>query len=832
MTLRWKSTLILILGSAFLLLCSYLVTRNILLATSEKIEKQLLRQESARVTTLLQQELNNLSGTTADWALWDETNDYVTGNDPGYISRNYMGSSFELLNVDYVMIFNVSHQLQTAFKYDTAIHTIGPMPTGYKRDFVAKYLELFTNRKTADTAINQMIVIQGQVALVSSYGITDSSAESVSEGTLVFVRILDSHAVESFESVLDSNLAIESIKNYISPFARAVVNNKVTGSETYTYDVLDETISSSTYLMDISGTPAATLTISKDRLLSRQVKDVLNFFIAQLIALTLLVAFLNAGLLRKYVITPLEHIGRFLGKVNLEEVSSLRLSEDRALDSGVNSEIGTLVYKTDLMLDRIESDARKLGLSERRIKQALEASKSGIWEYHTDNHFIVVDEYAYQLLGKVFSDKLLPVKLLEEHVHPDDLELLLLKMDQLTQESTDSVNIECRIEDAVGEYHWYLITGDIIERGPDGSVAVVSGLITNIDRQKQLEGELRFLSYHDKLTGLYNRRYFEKILKEFEHPRFLPLTVMIGDINGLKLTNDTFGHPEGDLLLTAAARIIQRACRKSDIICRWGGDEFAILLPNADEITAERIYEQIKQDSAVEQVGPICVNMALGYAVRLREDEPLTVLLKTAEERMYRNKINESESARSSILTTIQKTLNDKSIETYEHSRRLADLGTAIAHQMGLGPDKIDEIILLANLHDIGKIAIPEGILNKLGKLSESEWEIVRNHPEIGFRIASTLQDFAHIALGIMAHHERIDGTGYPKGLSGEQIPLIARIIAVADSVDVMQYGRPYQASISISDVIAELRRCSGTQFDAEIVQIAVSILEKRIGLS
>ncbi len=828
MKLRWKSTLILILGSAFLFLGSYLITRNILLGTTENIEKQLLRQESVRVLNLLQQELNALSGTTADWALWDDTYEYMQGENSPYISENFMVSTFSMLKVDYVLMFDKERQVQAAFQFNADTGTIGPMPTGYKREFVSKYLGLFTNRKDPRTAINQMIVNKGQVALVSSYGISDSSAEAPSQGTLVFVRIIDSAEMVDFQSVLDSTLSIRPVKDYNAPFERMTVNNRVTGSEEYQYDVFDKTIRIITNLLDISGSPAATLTITKERVLSQQAKEILGFFVVQLIALTILVAFLNASLLRRYVIIPIEHIGRFLGRVNLEELSSLRLAEDKALAGSANSEVGTLVQKTDLMLNRIESDAQKIKLSEKRIKQALEASKSGIWEYRAEDRSVLVDEYAYNLLGKVFPEKVFPFARFEEHVHPDDLKQLLAIMDRLTLETAESINLESRIKGSSGKYHWYLITGDVIAENPDGTIAIVSGLITNIDRQKRLEDELRFLSYHDKLTGLFNRRYFEKMLKEFDYPEFAPITVMIGDINGLKLTNDTFGHPEGDLLLTATAKVLRKACRKTDIICRWGGDEFALLLPNSDEIIAERIYDKIKQDCSKEQVGPILLNMALGYAVRTDMDEELSILVKTAEERMYRNKITESESARSSILTTIQKTLNDKSIETFEHSKRIADLGTAIVHQLGLGPEKIDEVILLANLHDIGKIAIPDSILNKPGKLSEAEWEIVRNHPEIGFRIASTLQDFSHIALGIMSHHEKFDGTGYPKSLVGDEIPLIARIISVADSVDVMQHGRPYQASVSTEAVIAELNRCSGTQFDPDIVRIAVEILKKR----
>lgn len=828
MNLRWKSSIVLILGTAFLLLGSYFVSRNILLVTTENIEKQLLQQESNRVINLLQQELNNLSGTTSDWALWDDTYEYMYGENPGYISENFMVSSFGLLKVDYVMIFDSDNQMKNAFSYDSDLGTIGPMPVGYKREFVSKYLDLFTKRKVPKVAINQMIVNQGQVALVSSYGITDSGMKASSGGTLVFVRIVNRNIMEMFESVLDSKIQIEAIKDYQPPFTRLIVNNRVSGSAEYDYRVETDIIYSRTSLMDISGTPAAILTIIKDRVLSRQVKEVLVFFSMQLIGMIILVAILNVWMLRRYVIVPIEHIGKFLGKVNLDELSSLRLSEDTAFTGSTNSEIGTLVQKTDLMLDRIASDTRRIQLSEKRTKQALEASKSGVWEYHGIPKTVTVDEYAHGMLGRVFPEREFPLSYLENHMHSEDYKLLIKKVQQLSEGSNESINLECRIQIGTGRLHWFLITGDVIETNADGTVAIISGLITNIDRQKRLEEELRFLSYHDKLTGLFNRRYFEKMLREFDHPDYYPLAVMIGDINGLKLTNDTFGHQEGDLLLSSTARILRKACRKSDIICRWGGDEFAILLPNSDEIIAERIYEKIKLDCSHEQVGPIQLNMALGYAIRQDDEEEIAILVKTAEERMYRNKVTESESARSGILTTIQKTLNDKSIETFAHSKRMAEFGTAIARRMGLGPDKIDEIVLLANLHDIGKIAIPESILNKPGKLTDSEWEIIRNHPEIGYRIASTLNDFAHIALGIIAHHERYDGNGYPKGLKGDQIPLIARIISVTDAVDVMQHGRPYQAAVTSEEIQQEILRCSGAQFDPEVVAFAVEILKKR----
>lgn len=828
MKLRWKSTLILILGSAFLLFGSYLITRNVFLETTEKIEKQLLRDESLRVVNLLGQDMSTLSGTTADWALWDDTYEYMEGKMPGYISENYMTSSFGLLKVDFVMLFDKENRILNAFQYDKEAGTIKPLSAIYKRNFVSRYLKLFTARTDPTEAINQLIVNEGTVTLVSSYGVTDSSCQAPMKGTLIFARIIDENVMKTYETVLDSNLQIESVKNYVPKYTVVAEKNRLVNSGKYVYKALSQTTECVTELLDINGAPAALITITKNRVLKRQAQEILKFFALQLVVLCLIVAWLNAKLIKKYVIVPIEHIGRFLSRVNLEELSSLRLSEDSELAGSANSEIGTLVKKTDLMLDRIESDARKLSISEMRIKQALQASKSGIWEYRVSDNAIYLDAFAFHLHKGIFHTQKVPLEEVHQRVHPDDRSILESDEWNTFGNLKQAVNLEIRLRSDSGRYHWFLLTGDATEADANGFPTVVSGLVSNIDRQKHLEEELRFLSYHDKLTGLYNRRYFEKSLRDFDSPEFYPQTVMIADINGLKFTNDTFGHQQGDHLLSAAARILKRICREEDILCRWGGDEFSILMPCTDEAAAERIYTTIKQECGQEQVGSVSLNMAVGYAVRLNSEEPLPVLIKAAEERMYRNKITESESARSSILTTILKTLNDKSIETYAHSKRIAEMGTAIVQEMSLGQEKIDEIVLLANLHDIGKIAIPEGILSKPGKLSEAEWEIVRNHPEIGFRIATTLQDFSHVAPGILSHHERYDGGGYPKKLAGEQIPLMARILAVADSVDVMQHGRPYQRAVSNAEVIAELERCAGTQFDPSIVAIAVTILKNK----
>lgn len=342
---------------------------------------------------------------------------------------------------------------------------------------------------------------------------------------------------------------------------------------------------------------------------------------------------------------------------------------------------------------------------------------------------------------------------------------------------------------------------------------------------KEAENRIRHLTFHDKLTDLYNRSYFEEELERLDKPRQLPLSIICGDVNGLKLVNDAFGHAEADKLLVEIANILRSCCRKEDIIARWGEDEFAILLPKTTHETAEAVCERIRQAWRQSHRQLVKPNIALGSATKETPEEPISRVVRRAEERMYRNKLGESSSVRSTIITSLMETLREKSWETEEHAERLRALALRLGRALGLPSSALDELSVMAALHDIGKVAIPDEILNKPGKLTEEEWRLLQEHPTIGYRIAQASPDLAPISEAILAHHERWDGKGYPRGLKGEEIPIISRIIAVVDAYDVMTNGRPYKEPVSRMEAIMELQRCAGTQFDPDIVKVFVAIM-------
>ncbi len=359
---------------------------------------------------------------------------------------------------------------------------------------------------------------------------------------------------------------------------------------------------------------------------------------------------------------------------------------------------------------------------------------------------------------------------------------------------------------------------------PDGVRQGFIGVAYDVSDRNLKEEEIRFLSYHDTLTGLYNRAYFEEQaqLMDIGSPQ---MAVIMGDVNGLKLTNDVFGHTEGDRLLCQIAGVLRACCRPQDMIARWGGDEYAVLLPGASAQTVQEICHAIYNACQQHQreAGGAYLSISLGWAVRSEQCEPVSVLLKVAEDAMYKRKLLESKSLHSSIIASISTTLFEKSHETEAHATRLVNITRAMGSALGLSADRLDDLELFSILHDMGKIGISDQALNKPGTLNAQEWEEIRKHPEIGFRIAQASPEIVHIADYILSHHEHWDGSGYPQGLAGRSIPLAARILAIADAYDAMTQDRVYRKAMTHEQAMDEIRRCAGTQFDPELVEIFLS---------
>ncbi|MDY0210785.1 MAG: diguanylate cyclase [Acholeplasma sp.] len=350
---------------------------------------------------------------------------------------------------------------------------------------------------------------------------------------------------------------------------------------------------------------------------------------------------------------------------------------------------------------------------------------------------------------------------------------------------------------------------------------------SEITDRKKYEASILYLSYNDALTGLHNRRYYQEQLPIIDNDSNRPITVILCDINGLKIMNDAFGHDAGDELLKEVSFALKQTFSDKGFVCRTGGDEFTAVLNHTSYEEAAYKVDKLRTQLEKKNIKGMIISVSFGISTK-KSDEPITEVIRMAEDQMYKNKLFEISSHRSESIKTILNTLHEKNPREDKHSKRVSELCILMGKKLGFKSDELNQLKAISNLHDIGKIAIDEAILNKPGKLTEEEWKVIKRHPEIGYRIISTSPEYAEIAYDILSHHEKYDGTGYPRGIKGENIPIRARIISIADAFDAMISKRPYRNPLTIEEARTEILRCSGTQFDPKLVKLFIDILDKK----
>lgn len=338
--------------------------------------------------------------------------------------------------------------------------------------------------------------------------------------------------------------------------------------------------------------------------------------------------------------------------------------------------------------------------------------------------------------------------------------------------------------------------------------------------------ELEFKTYHDELTGLYNRVYLVETLKQLEQESSLPFSMIVGDLNALKITNDTFGHKTGDQMLIRISEIIKENIKDHHVACRIGGDEIVVLMPSTSEQESIDIVENIQNATLTAKDDPIKPLIALGSATTYKDGlNSYSKLFRLAEDKMYANKMADSERNYDLIINSIKNNLYENKYESQEHINRLVTMCSQMGKILNLEKDDIETLALLAELHDIGKVGLEKELFLKEGPLTLEEWQRVKRHPELGFKIVSASTKFSYIGKGIFASHEHWDGSGYPQGLKGEEIPFIARLFSIVEAYDVMTHEGPYKPIYTKERAIKELKDNSGTQFDPNLVELFVNYI-------
>lgn len=388
---------------------------------------------------------------------------------------------------------------------------------------------------------------------------------------------------------------------------------------------------------------------------------------------------------------------------------------------------------------------------------------------------------------------------------------------------------EYEIITSTGGRKWVLEIGQGIYDSND-RVEALEGIVLDITEIKLRENQIRFMGNHDFMTGLFNRNYYDDMMDSLDSCEdCLPLSILIADINGVRFVNDVAGHAEGDLLIIRTAKLIQGCCREGYVLARTGGDEFGILMPNTSREEAAALAQKIADTVGIfnktADNHKFDISLSVGCNTKETSRESISQIGKFAAEYMNNRKLLDHKSSHSALLESYKTTLYERSQETQEHAERIAGISKSIGEKLNLPQKSLDEIELFAMLHDIGKIGVDDRILKKPGKLTEEEWVGMKKHPEIGSRIARSSPEIENIADYILSHHERWDGKGYPRGLKGKEIPLLSRILSVADAYDAMTEDRIYREGMSREAALEEIKKNSGTQFDPEITRIFLAYI-------
>lgn len=460
-----------------------------------------------------------------------------------------------------------------------------------------------------------------------------------------------------------------------------------------------------------------------------------------------------------------------------------------------------------------------------QLKLILDSTAEGIYGIDTEGRCTFCNESALNMLGYESQSEVLGknMHLQIHHTKPD---------------GTPFLASECRILQTFKKGKGVSVNDEVFWRKDKTCFDVryssypqhrnkvlIGAVITFMDNteQKKSEEHIKYLTYHDPLTDIHNRLFFEEEIKRIDKENDLPVSVIFGDLNGLKLTNDIFGHSAGDQLLKDAASAFRKASKETGVAARIGGDEFALILPSCDDKKTDRIMADIKHAFEEVHSKEIIGSISLGASTKTSPEQGLAEIIETAENNMYRDKTMDRKRNNKRMITKIISQLHKRSLTEKKHSENVSALSKRLATEMGLPEAQVNRIAENGYFHDIGKIILDDNLLNKHKNFTKEEYREMQQHSVAGYRILNLFDETIDLADGVLSHHEHWDGTGYPKGIKGEEIPLSSRIISVAESFDAItnDYG---DKSRTLQEAIADIKKYSGIKYDPAVVDAFINV--------
>lgn len=497
----------------------------------------------------------------------------------------------------------------------------------------------------------------------------------------------------------------------------------------------------------------------------------------------------------------------------------------------VEDKNGEFTYSEGFILDitNIKQAEKALRESEDRFRTIFEEAPLGIGIFDTKTGFVYqLNSKFCEILGRTPQE--LQNLDWKNYSYPDEIQENIDKLNLLKKKKINGFSMDKRYFKPDGSTIWVNM---IVAPFKSESINHMHlCMIEDITLSKEKEQEIAYLSYHDILTGLYNRTFFEEEQKRLDFSRTVPLSVIMGDVNGLKLINDSFGHIAGDTLLKEITKILKNACREEDFLARIGGDEFVILLNQTDATGAEkvcsRIYKSCKDYVKSDNKKTFYLSISLGFATKLMPNQSVEELLKEAEDMLYKRKNLEKKKVRKTIMEAVKNELVLKSNQSESQHNLLMKISKELGEELNLSTNKLKELELLMEIHDIGKLTLSEDLPSKdASEFSKEELFEYKKHPENGYRIALGAPELKNIAEEILCHHEHWDGSGYPKGIRGERIPFLSRIVCVMDTYDQLTKGGKQKNKKDHEKVLELMSSYSGTYFDPDVIKAFLDIVKK-----
>ncbi|MGE5405371.1 MAG: CHASE4 domain-containing protein, partial [Candidatus Saccharibacteria bacterium] len=705
-----RQTLIAITIITVASIAALFVFSNIILdQTFTALEQTEVEKNVARVSDALDNELFVMDKFALDYAGWDDTYNFVLNGNTPYIENNLLDETFIKQDLNMMLVVNNQRQLVYGKAYDLKKQVEIPVPSSVK-ELLTPGSPLLRHSSITSKTTGLVLFPEGP-ALIASRPILTSQYKGPIRGAFITVRYLDSDLVSRLKEITHLQISIQDLNQTGLP-ADLFRHPYSTGKNTLVKPINSNLAGGYRLLADIYGNPKLAISILSERSTYQRSAGLLNRFLIVLMFVGLLTGILNNQLIRKLILYRLNSLAGAINRIREDKDFALRVPV-----SG-NDEMTRLSEHINQMLDSLESYHESLSKSEARYRAIVEDQTEMICRFKPGGVITFVNDALAKYYGLQPRD-LIDTSLYE--LFPEEERYIFAS--QISSLSPTNLFIESihRIVGSDGSVRWLEWSKRMLFDA-DNNFLEYQVVGRDVTDRSHAEEKLKYLSIHDTLTGLYNRTYFEAEMQRLDNQRSLPVGIIIGDLDGLKLINDTLGHQTGDELLKVAADTISKYFRSSDVVARVGGDEFAIILPNCSIETVAQACNRIKSGvSDYNEKGFTPLSLSLGFAVREDMSVSLSDLYKEADNNMYREKLHSSRSARAAIVTTLKKALEARDFFTDGHADRLQHLAAKLGEALGVSGQDLNDLKLLAQFHDIGKVGIPDRILFKPGPLTTDE---------------------------------------------------------------------------------------------------------------